>query len=164
MIKLCFKKTTNRFEVITYYWLPVILYCALIFIQSSYKTQATLPQIPHIDKLIHMAIYAILSALFLRAFNRSKLNTTPNLVIWISIICSSLYGISDEIHQYFIPEFSGKPEKEVVDLVVVLHVVLEIHSPPLALSRNPENELLVLNKILYIGVPALLVTLPHSKS
>ena len=86
-----------------YYWLPVLLYCLLIFIQSSYPSPENIPSLPYIDKVIHFAAYAILGILFFVAFNTIGFKENINKVIMLSILSSSLYGMSDEIHQYFVP-------------------------------------------------------------
>ncbi len=86
-----------------YYWLPVLLYCLLIFIQSSYPSPENIPSLPYIDKLIHFAVYAILGILFFRAFRTQRFKENINMVIMLSILSSSLYGMSDEVHQYFVP-------------------------------------------------------------
>jgi VanZ family protein len=86
-----------------YYWLPVIIYCLLIFIQSSYPSPESIPALPYIDKILHFVAYAILGVLFFRAFRTQRFKENINLVIVLSILSSSLYGLSDEVHQYFVP-------------------------------------------------------------
>jgi VanZ family protein len=85
------------------YWLPVILYCLLIFIQSSYPATQSLPSIPHIDKLAHAGAYALLGFLIFRVFQSTRIQKSVVLLVTLSALASSLYGISDEIHQYFVP-------------------------------------------------------------
>ena len=85
------------------YWFPVFLYCLLIFMQSSYPSPESVPDLPYIDKLLHIFVYALLGALFLRAFKTLRIQQNLKLVMILSILLSSLYGISDEIHQHFVP-------------------------------------------------------------
>ena len=85
------------------YWFPIIICYLIIFIQSSYPSIKTTPELPHIDKMLHFVAYALLGALFLRAFKTSRIKNNVKLMLILSILCSSLYGISDEIHQYFVP-------------------------------------------------------------
>ena len=85
------------------YWLPIIIYCLFIFIQSSYPSIKSAPELPYFDKVLHFVGYALLGALFLRAFKTSRIKNNVKLVVILSILLSSLYGISDEIHQYFVP-------------------------------------------------------------
>lgn len=53
--------------------------------------------------MIHFTAYALLGALFLRAFNTTRIKHHLKLIIMLSVLLSSLYGISDEIHQSFVP-------------------------------------------------------------
>jgi VanZ family protein len=75
----------------------------LIFIQSSKPSFQQLPDIQYFDKLLHFVCYAILGILFFRAFQTRRLRQSRKLLILFSILCATLYGISDEIHQYFVP-------------------------------------------------------------
>ena len=89
-----------RVRSFLYYWFPVIIYAGIIFYLSS------LSQIPssgitisNMDKLEHAVEYFILALLLLRALKHSLVKR-PFLM---SIIIASLYGITDEIHQLFVP-------------------------------------------------------------
>ncbi len=85
------------------YWIPVILYCCLIVYLSaqSYPSQ----HIPSFlfglsDKLVHGVEYGILGILLYQAFHQ----TTPTIgSITLAVICALIFGISDEIHQWFVP-------------------------------------------------------------
>jgi VanZ family protein len=44
-----------------------------------------------------------LGVLFLRAFRTTRIKQNVKLVITLSILSSSLYGMSDEFHQHFVP-------------------------------------------------------------
>jgi VanZ family protein len=93
----------NQLHKFFSYWFPVLVYCLLIFIQSSHPTPDITPHWPYIDKVLHAIAYALLGALFLRAFNTTGIKQNLKLIILLSILLSSLYGISDEIHQSFVP-------------------------------------------------------------
>jgi len=87
-----------------YYWLPVYVYAGLIFYFSS------LPEIPELilkitkeTFILHIIEYAILSILLLRAFINSKNIIFREKAIYLAIIITILYGITDEIHQHFVP-------------------------------------------------------------
>jgi len=90
-------------KIFVFYWLPVILYCLLIFIQSSYPATDSLPSIPHMDKLAHAGAYALLAYLLFRVFQLTRIRKSAVLLVILSALSSSVYGISDEIHQYFVP-------------------------------------------------------------
>ncbi|MBW1728102.1 MAG: VanZ family protein [Deltaproteobacteria bacterium] len=93
----------SRLHKFFIYWFPIIIYCVLIFIQSSYPSIKHTPELPYFDKVLHCVAYALLGALFLRAFKTSQIKNNVKLMWILSVILSSLYGISDEIHQYFVP-------------------------------------------------------------
>jgi len=94
---------SSKYKNFLFYWLPVILYCLLIFIQSSYPSPDELPDLRHLDKLLHFIGYAFLGALFFRAFRTLRIQNNLKLIIALSILLSSLYGIGDEIHQHYVP-------------------------------------------------------------
>jgi len=100
----------------TYYWLPVLVYCVAIFIQSSFPTAGQLPQWSGMDKLLHVAAYALLGFLFFRALaaNRPNENRNPSLII--SILLTGLYGLSDEFHQSFVPGRTAEAADALADL------------------------------------------------
>lgn len=86
-----------------YYWFPVGLYCLLIFIVSSGAAPKGGPDFFQADKLAHFVIFAVLGALCLRALNTTALRNNPAALIVLSMALASVYGVSDEIHQYFVP-------------------------------------------------------------
>ena len=55
------------------------------------------------DKILHFGAYGLLGVLFFRAYETLPLKNSKNLLILISIGSATLYGISDESHQYFVP-------------------------------------------------------------
>lgn len=69
------------------------------------------------DKLLHFACFALLGALFLRAFNTTPIKHNLTLVLILSVLLSSLYGISDEIHQHFVPFRTADPMDVLADIL-----------------------------------------------
>lgn len=86
-----------------FYWLPIIIYCLAIYFQSSRPAPAHMPDIPLLDKLLHFTAYAVLGMLFLRAFRASRIRNNIKLAMALSVFLSTLYGLSDELHQHFVP-------------------------------------------------------------
>ncbi len=84
------------------YWLPLVLYAAAIFIESSFPTPDVVPSLPHIDKLLHVLAYAVFGALCYRALTATGARRHRS-AIFLSVIMAAAYGISDEIHQSFVP-------------------------------------------------------------
>jgi VanZ family protein len=93
----------NKSRKFFIYWFPILFYCLLIFIQSSCPAPKIEPNVPNFDKVLHFLGYALLGALFLRAFYATSINHRLKLIFLLSVILSGLYGISDEFHQSFVP-------------------------------------------------------------
>ncbi len=87
-------------------WIPATTYAGLIFVASSLPLPVPYIPIPQIDKPIHTVEYAILCLLICWAQSAGRPGEPVRpikKVILFSIIASSLYGASDEVHQYFVP-------------------------------------------------------------
>ena len=92
-----------RIHTVVSHWLPVIVYCLLIFIQSSYPASDSLPAFPYADKLAHGCGYALLGFLFYRAYRTTGVKNRMVALLVISALSAAAYGFSDEFHQYFVP-------------------------------------------------------------
>lgn len=93
----------NKLKIFLYYWLPVFIYCLLIYSQSSDSFPDAIPDFFLMDKILHFSAYAVLAILVSRAFAILCFKNRLNLQIILSIAASTLYGVSDEIHQHFNP-------------------------------------------------------------
>ncbi|MDK2743173.1 MAG: VanZ family protein [Nitrospira sp. BO4] len=88
------------------YWGPVCAYAAFIFYMSSQShPEEHLPSFIKLfsDKVIHVAAYAVLGALCYRALRSNRRDWWRQQAIPAAILLASLYGITDEIHQSFVP-------------------------------------------------------------
>ncbi|MBI5286635.1 MAG: VanZ family protein [Deltaproteobacteria bacterium] len=93
-------------QVVWGYWIPLLSYMALIFYLSSQPLEELkLPEIWNIDKLLHVVEYGLLGFLWFRALKVSFESTTN--LYWLAFVLTLLYGISDEIHQIFVPNRSS---------------------------------------------------------
>ena len=81
-------------------WLPPIGCALLIFALSSIES-ASLPSLEFklADKLIHLGEYGLLGFLFARFFVHLG---WKNPYLW-AVLIASMYGVADEIHQYYVP-------------------------------------------------------------
>ncbi len=90
------------------YWLPPLFYCVLIFTLSAQPSVGT----SH-DKLAHFAAYAVMAFLFARAW------ATRSGQVWkivgFAFFISTFYGVSDEIHQKFVPGRHASVEDVMAD-------------------------------------------------
>lgn len=78
-----------------------VAYAAGIFYLSS-RAWNGVPQIPHIDKVVHFCLYAGLA--FLCAWSLGVTDRGARLQpAFIAFAITTTYGASDEIHQYFVP-------------------------------------------------------------
>lgn len=93
----------SRFRYVIAYWLPIFIYCLLIFIQSTFIVPDSIPELPYLDKAAHFLIYAGLGVLFIRAFRTLCVNNRKLILISASIAAATFYGMSDELHQLFVP-------------------------------------------------------------
>jgi VanZ family protein len=83
-------------------WLPVIAVCALIFTLSSFS-QLPSPPSGVTDKHEHFTIYFILGLTLVRALSGGRLTGVTLRTVLIAALLASLYGVSDEFHQSFVP-------------------------------------------------------------
>ena len=87
------------------YWLPVILYAAAIFLFSSIsKPPEALSFFPYADKVLHFIEYAVFGFLMIRALYSSSPGKKTLFLRIGAVIIVALYGFTDELHQYFVPE------------------------------------------------------------
>ena len=89
-------------------WSLLAAYCLLIFVQSSFPSPDMGPELPGQDKLIHLAAYAVMGFLACRAL--ATLPRMPGtLVLFIAgFLFATLFGLSDEWHQSFVPGRSAE--------------------------------------------------------
>jgi len=92
-----------RLKNFLYYWLPLIFYCLAIYIQSDFPSPEHLPSFEFSDKVLHFFAYALMGVLFYRAYQTLQIKDNLGMLILLSVVSASLYGISDEIHQYYVP-------------------------------------------------------------
>jgi VanZ family protein len=79
------------------YWFFVFIYAALIFSLSSRPNLS----VSH-DKILHTLEYGIFGFLLTSAVAKQFDLKGVRLAIWVVLI-GTLFGVTDEIHQYFIP-------------------------------------------------------------
>jgi VanZ like family len=83
------------------YWLPVLLYIALIFGLSSASSVPGAAEFN--DKILHATEYAVLAFLLWRAFSRSDPGFFPWQRAGIILVAGSICGALDEFYQSFTP-------------------------------------------------------------
>jgi len=82
--------------------LLALAWMSVLFYLSHQPTLDTPMLFPGQDKLFHAIVYGILGFLLLGSRTPSTQGFTNTQVLG-SVVIASLYGISDEFHQYFVP-------------------------------------------------------------
>ncbi len=88
------------------YWGPVLGYAGLIFYLSAQShPDDDLPSLFGAvnDKVLHALEYAALGGLCYRAFRWGTGETLATRALFLAILTASFYGVTDEIHQLFVP-------------------------------------------------------------
>jgi VanZ family protein len=80
----------------------VLLVMATIFVASSIPDVGPLPG-GMSDKSAHSIAYALLAGLLLRALARGRLSGVTWRSACAAVVLTTLYGVSDEWHQSFVP-------------------------------------------------------------
>lgn len=96
-------------------WLPVLLWMGTIFFLSS-RPGTDYPEVGFaFQKGAHVLVFGVLAVLLFRALEGSGLATRPAYFwAWLG---ASLYGVTDEIHQLFVPARFGNPVDVAIDSV-----------------------------------------------
>jgi len=106
-----------RIKRFTFCWLPLISYCLLIYIQSDHPSPQSLPSFEFSDKLLHFGAYAVMGVLFYRAYQTLPLKNNIRLLMLLSMISAALYGVSDEVHQSFVPARDAQLSDVMADML-----------------------------------------------
>jgi VanZ family protein len=89
-----------------WYWAPPVIYAGVIFALSSLPHPEE--QLPSFvmqlgDKTLHAVEYGALGVLCYRAFHFAAGPWWAKHAVLLAIIAASLYGVTDEVHQAFVP-------------------------------------------------------------
>jgi VanZ family protein len=92
---------------VLWYWVPVVLYAGAIFYLSAQShPQDDLPSFLFeevSDKVLHAVEYGILALLCYRAFRWAAGPVVARQAVLLAIVTASVYGMTDEVHQAFVP-------------------------------------------------------------
>jgi VanZ family protein len=86
-------------------WGPVVGYMALVFYASSLSELPALANRVS-DKLEHGLAYAGLGVLLLRALAGGLRGPVRRTSVVLAVAIAACYGVSDELHQHFVPHRS----------------------------------------------------------
>ncbi len=108
---------------------------AAIFFLSS---QESLPSLPGglTDYTGHFIGYALLGVLMLRAFAGGAWRGVTPRAGWLAVAVASAYGITDEVHQMFVPGRSSTIEDWVADTLGAVAGVLLARAAARLMTRT----------------------------
>jgi len=92
-----------------WYWVPTIGYCLLIFGLSSMPKGVHMPSPFGVDKVAHFVEYGVLGFLLARLIANVQSSFSRVFLVCVAVILATLYGISDEVHQAFVPGRDANP-------------------------------------------------------
>lgn len=87
-------------------WGPVAAYAGLIFwLSAQTHPEEQVPSLFDLfgDKILHAVEYAGLGALCCRGFRWALPGASLSRALLLGLVAASLYGITDEAHQLFVP-------------------------------------------------------------
>jgi len=105
---------------ILFYWGPVVGYAGLIFYLSAQShPDEDLPSLfgSINDKVLHAIEYAGLGGLCYRAFYQGAGESMAARALFFAILAASLYGVTDEIHQLYVPFRDSSWQDWLADLI-----------------------------------------------
>ncbi|MBF0623126.1 MAG: VanZ family protein [Magnetococcales bacterium] len=108
-----------------WFWaVALIVYCGWIFYLSSGPIEVKLPEIAFFDLVLHAGAYGIMGFIGWQAFSRQYWVDKPLLWSWGY---ATVYGFSDELHQYFVPGRFSTIEDWIADSVGAALMLTLIH-------------------------------------
>ncbi len=107
------------------YWVPTVLWMGVIFFLSTLPESATPGRGILPDKVCHAGEYFILAFLILFALQRTT-QARFSASFWITLAWGAVYGLSDEIHQLYVPTRQFEVGDLIADVcgVMVLFFIL----------------------------------------
>jgi len=92
---------------VLWYWVPAVLYAgAIFFLSSQSHPEEQLPSflLENVsDKVLHAVEYGILAVLCFRTFRWAAGPAVARQAVVLAIVTASVYGVTDEVHQLFVP-------------------------------------------------------------
>ncbi len=106
------------------YWLPAVVYVALIFSVSSIHGADLPGGIPHLDKVAHLLEYSLLGLLLGRAIRFTLAGRGQTAAVVSTILLGAAIGVADELYQRHVQGRSSDIRDWMVDVAAVAAAVL----------------------------------------
>ena len=95
-------------------WVPALAWAVLIFALSS---QPSLPSPGVSDKQAHFLAYGVLAVLCLIGASGARLTRIGSRAVLAALVLTVAYGVSDEVHQSFVPGRTPDVDDVVADAI-----------------------------------------------
>jgi VanZ family protein len=91
-------------SAITAWWVAVTVYAGAIFLASSTPHPLGIERLPpFVDKVVHALVFGGLSFTVWMALRGSAPEASTTRLSLLAIVMTTLYGVTDELHQSFVP-------------------------------------------------------------
>jgi VanZ family protein len=98
-------------------WGPAWAMMGLIFGLSSMSQLPRVPGVFEDDGVTHAVAYGVLAALLLRGLAGARWHRVRVDVAWLAVLLATLYGVTDEVHQRFVPGRTAELSDLIADAV-----------------------------------------------
>lgn len=115
----------NRIVYVVMRWFLVLCYALMII---TFPASAVVPQkaldVFGMDKVVHLAVYAVLCFLICRALTATAGQKLGRRLLFLAFTLTVLYGAFDEIQQIYVPSRCASPFDLIADALGALAIVL----------------------------------------
>lgn len=101
------------------YWAPAVTVAVIIFILSSFPDFGALESgiLRESDKLLHAVVYAVLAGCIMWGLGEGFRHPAALKHVMLAALLAAVYGVTDEIHQRFVPGRMGVWQDWLADAV-----------------------------------------------
>lgn len=110
---------------ITFYYLPVVFWLAVIYIASSISSMPNLGDSPfHFDKIAHFLEFAVFGFLLVRAIYHTAYTLDWKLSYVVTLGIALFVAAFDEFHQLYVPDRTASAADFMADCAGVVFAVI----------------------------------------
>ena len=85
---------------------PVLVMSGIFYLSSIPGTRLSLDLFPNADKVAHLIVYGILALSFAFSLVPFQWKTKGFKMVLFVVLVSTGFGVTDELHQFFVPDRS----------------------------------------------------------
>lgn len=101
------------------YWVPLLVYVAVIFSGSSVHGDAIPTLFPNMDKVAHLLEYSVLGLLIGRALRATFTSLSPIIFTFATVGLGGMVGLADELYQGHVPGRQRDPLDWLTDVTAI---------------------------------------------